>query len=144
MLGKLARELRLLGIDCAYEKELNSNLLFRKAKQSARIFLTRNTKLKTQTGTIFINSEKVVEQVQQILNTFADNLVIRPMSRCLNCNEILIEQAKANIKSKVPFYVYQTCERFYACPKCQKIYWRGTHYQDMQNRVRQYLKNRNA
>ena len=139
MLGKLARELRLLGIDCAYQKEPDYEAILSKAKKEDRILLTRNTKLRNKESVIFIESEKVAEQVIQVLNTFPD-LVINPMSRCLNCNAALVESDKESVKLKVPFYVYQTQERFYACPDCGKIYWRGTHYEDMKNRVNRYLK----
>ena len=130
MLGRLARELRLLGIDCAYQKEPNSNQLLKRVKQEGKLLLTRNRRLQNKESVIFIVSEKVVEQVQQVLSTLP-NLVIKPMSRCLNCNRILVAREKASIKSVVPFFVYQTQERFYSCPDCGRIYWRGTHYEDM-------------
>lgn len=139
MLGKLARELRLLGIDCAYEKETNSYQLFKKAKSMGRFLLTRNTKLKDKELVIFITSEKVAEQVKQVLSTVSD-LSIKPMSRCLDCGSNLEAREKTSVKLMVPVYVYRTQEQFYSCPNCQKIYWRGTHYEDMQNRVNRYLK----
>lgn len=139
MLGKLARELRLLGIDCAYQKEPDFESTLRKAKKEDRILLTRNTKLRNKESVIFIESEKVAEQVEQFLKIFHD-LAINPMTRCLNCNVVLVETDKASVKLKVPFYVYQTQERFYTCPNCGRIYWRGTHYEDMKNRVNRYLK----
>jgi len=139
MLGKLARELRLLGIDCAYEKDTDSYQLLKKAKSIGGVILTRNTKLKDKESVVFIKSEKVVEQISQVLSVFA-NLTIRPMTRCLDCGTTLEARDKASVKSKVPLYVYRTQERFYSCPSCQKIDWRGTHYEDMQRRVDQYLK----
>jgi len=139
MLGKLARELRLLGIDCAYQKEANSEQTLKKAKNGQRILLTRNTKLKDKESVFFIESEKVAEQVQQVLEAFP-NLAFNPMTRCLDCNAVLVEREKESIKSEVPFYVYRTQERFYCCPDCGKIYWRGTHYEDMKKRVSKYLK----
>lgn len=139
MLGRLARELRLLGIDCTYQNEPNSEQIFKRAKQEGRLLLTRNTKLKDKESVIFVESENVVDQVQQILATFPD-LVIKPMSRCLNCNGVLVEREKESIKSEVPFYVYRTQERFYSCPDCGKIYWRGTHYEDMKKRINKYRK----
>ncbi len=138
MLGKLARELRLLGVDCAYKKEPDSIQALRIAKSEARILLTRNTRLKGKESVFFIESEIASEQVQQILNAFS-NLELIPMSRCLKCNTLLIEREKASVKLKVPFYVYKTHDRFYACPNCNKIYWRGTHYEDIMKRVNQYL-----
>jgi uncharacterized protein with PIN domain len=138
MLGKLARELRLLGIDCAYQKGPDSNQALRMAKREARILLTRNTRLKDKESVFFIESERAAEQVQQILKA-CPNLELNPMSRCLKCNAILIEREKASVKLKVPFYVFKTHDRFYSCPNCNKIYWRGTHYEDLKKRLNQYL-----
>ena len=70
MLGKLARELRLLGIDCTYQKEPDSNQALRMAKSEGWILLTRNTRLKDKESVFFIESEIASEQVQQILKTF--------------------------------------------------------------------------
>jgi uncharacterized protein len=139
MLGRLARELRLLGIDCSYQNEPNSEQILKKAKIEERLLLTRNTRLKNKASVIFIQSENVVDQVQQILTAFPD-LAIKPMTRCLNCNGVLVEREKESVKSDVPFYVYRTQERFYSCPVCGRIYWRGTHYENMAKRVSQYLK----
>jgi uncharacterized protein with PIN domain len=139
MLGRLARELRLLGIDCTYQSEPDSEQILKRAKKEGRLLLTRNTKLKDKESVVFVESENVVDQERQILATFPD-LAIKPMSRCLNCDGVLVEQEKESIKSAVPFYVYRTQERFYSCPDCGKIYWRGTHYEDMKKRVSKYLK----
>ncbi len=139
MLGKLARELRLLGIDCAYQQQPDSTQTLKMARSDTRILLTRNTKLKGKESVIFIESEKAADQLKQIFNTFPD-LKLNPMSRCLKCNAPLIECEKASVKLKVPFYVYQTQTRFYSCPECGKIYWRGTHYEDMKQRINRYLK----
>lgn len=138
MLGKLARELRLLGIDCTYQKEPDSNQALRMAKSEARILLTRNTRLKDKESVFFIENEIASEQVQQIFKAFP-NLELNPMSRCLKCNTLLIEREKASVKLKIPFYVFKTHDRFYSCPNCNKIYWRGTHYEDLKKRINQYL-----
>jgi len=139
MLGRLARELRLLGIDCTYQNEPNSEQTLKRAKHEGRLLLTRNTKLKDKESVVFVESENVGDQVRQILTAFPD-LAIKPMTRCLNCNGVLVEREKESIKSAVPFYVYRTQERFYSCPNCGRIYWRGTHYEDMKKRINRYHK----
>jgi len=138
MLGKLARELRLLGIDCAYQKQPDSTQALKTAKSETRILLTRNTKLRDKESVFFIESERVVEQIQQVFKAFP-KLELNPMSRCLKCNALLIEREKTSVKLKVPFYVFKVHDRFYSCPNCNKIYWRGTHYEDMKSRINQYL-----
>lgn len=144
MLGKLTRELRLLGFDTRYinlqtDDLRNPMILLKLAQSENRIILTRNTKLKNYSGVVFINSEYINEQIAQVIKSFKLKIDIKPFSRCLVCNEILISVKKEEIKGKVPFYIFQTKDEFSCCPKCQKIYWAGTHQKNMRERVRKLI-----
>ena len=144
MLGKLARELRILGFDTRYinlqvDVVRNPITLLKLAQSENRIILTRNTKLKNYSGVVFINSECIDEQIAQVIKSFKLENDIKPFSRCLVCNEILISVKKEEIKGKVPFYIFQTKDEFSCCPKCQKIYWAGTHQKNMRERVRKLI-----
>ena len=75
-------------------------------------------------------------QVIQTLN-LADDL--HPFTRCLECNELLLEQEKDNIKDRVPPYVFRTQEHYMECPSCRRIYWRGTHWEAMIKRLKKLL-----
>jgi uncharacterized protein with PIN domain len=66
MLGKLARELRLLGYDVEYDRNLGGMPAYRVARQSGRILLTRTSKLKGLPGTIYVPGQLAPEQVAQI------------------------------------------------------------------------------
>jgi uncharacterized protein with PIN domain len=140
MLGKLTRELRVLGIDALYieKKDLATNPLsaLKSAKQAGRTFLTRNTRLKAYPDVLFVSSEKIEEQVSQIIKHFNLQKKIKPFTRCLRCNQKLIEVIKDDIKGKVPFYIFQTKDKFVYCPKCEKYYWEGTHLKNMKRRVK--------
>ncbi len=144
MLGKLARELRLLGFDTRYinpqtDELRNPMILLKLAQSENRIVLTRNTKLKNYSEVVFINSEYIDEQIAQVMKSFKLKIDIKPFSRCLACNEILVSVKKEQIKGRVPFYIFQTKDEFSCCPKCQKIYWAGTHQKNMQERVRKLI-----
>ncbi len=142
MLGKLARELRVLGIDALYieKKDLTANPLsvLESAKQTGRIFLTRNTKLKAYPEVLFIRSEKAEEQVSQAIKHFNLQKEIKPFTRCLRCNQKLVSVAKDDVKGKVPFYIFQTKDKFACCLKCEKYYWEGTHLKNMRQRITKY------
>jgi uncharacterized protein len=144
MLGKLARELRLLGFDTRYINPLtdelpNPTVLLKLAQSENRIILTRNTKLKNYPGVVFINSDYIDEQIALVIKSFKLKIDIKPFSRCLVCNEILVSIKKREIKGRVPFYIFQTKDEFSSCPKCQKIYWAGTHQKNMLARVRKLI-----
>ena len=66
MLGKLARELRLLGYDAEYDRNLGGMPAYRVARQRGRILLTRTNKLRGLPGTIYVPSQLAPEQVAQV------------------------------------------------------------------------------
>jgi len=140
MLGKLARELRIRGFDTQYirPKNLankNPLTLLHLAKAEERIILTRNTKLKNYPEVLLITSEKITEQINQVIEHFKLDKEVNLFTRCIICNEILLRVPKQEVRGKVPFYIFQTKEDFAYCPKCQKIYWAGTHLKNMKQRV---------
>jgi uncharacterized protein with PIN domain len=69
MLGKLAKYLRILGLDAEYTK--NPEILQQYSGQpDAPYFLTRSTKKTTYERTIFIRSDKVRDQISEIRKTY--------------------------------------------------------------------------
>ena len=52
-------------------------------------------------------------------------------TRCLECNELLVPRSKDEVRDLVPVYVFKTQSHYFQCPVCQRIYWRGTHWQRM-------------
>ncbi|MCX7757675.1 MAG: Mut7-C RNAse domain-containing protein [candidate division WOR-3 bacterium] len=143
MLGKLARELRILGFDTeylAYDKLTDKTPFgaLKIAQNENRILLTRNKKLKNSPQVFFIESEIVQEQVIQVLTHFKLHKDIKLGSRCLICNSLLNPIPKETVKGRVPYYIYKTQNEFVFCARCQKIYWAGSHYLDMQNRLKKY------
>jgi uncharacterized protein with PIN domain len=66
MLGKLARELRLLGMDVEYDRNLGGMQAYRAARIRGRILLTRTNRLRGLPGTLYILSQLAPEQVAQV------------------------------------------------------------------------------
>lgn len=134
-LGRLVKWLRILGFDAVYYNQDNPSSLIILALRDERIILTRNQRLPQARGLkiLLIKNEKIKKQVEEVLKI----LKIRPdpeimFSRCILCNEELTDIAKDKIKDKVPEYVFKTQEDFITCPKCQRIYWQGTHWGNVQ------------
>jgi hypothetical protein len=143
MAGRLAKWMRILGIDTEYEKSGDMEKLLKRARSENRVILTRNLsfrKIRTEGVNIhFLSSEKTFYQLREIIEKF--NLIkeIKPFSRCSECNEILNDIKKEEVKGRVPFFVYQTQEHFSICPSCGRIYWSGTHRKAMEKRINQIL-----
>jgi len=134
-LGRLAKWLRILGFDTVYYNQDNLSSLIIQALRDERIILTRNGRLPQTRGLkiVLIKNEKIKKQVEEILQTLKISLKPEMMfSRCILCNTELVDIAKDKVKDKVPEYVFNTQEDFITCPKCQRIYWQGTHWGNVQ------------
>jgi hypothetical protein len=132
MLGTLAKWLRILGYDTLFDPDLNDHRLVHLARAESRVLLTRDRELARRRGVhvLFVTSEDLDAQLGQVLT----ELSLEPdqsFSRCPVCNESLVEMDHETARSQVPAYVAQTQETFRSCPSCQRIYWRGTHWQRM-------------
>src|SRR5688500_18558637 len=93
MLGSLARWLRALDLDVAYEPSLDDPELVERAVAEGRTILTRDRRLterRLARNHILIASDDVAEQVRQVLEA----LRVQPdpgrrLGRCLRCNQPL-------------------------------------------------------
>lgn len=132
MLGRLAIWLRLLGYDTAYHHDATDAQLARIARAENRVLLTRDVELTRRRAVraILIESEQVEEQLRQVFHAL--NLTAHEaFSRCAECNSVLEEVSKESVRGQVPPYVFHTQERYRRCPRCARIYWRGTHWARM-------------
>ena len=139
MLGKLARWLRVLGWDTEYVKGKRAEELLERAKTEGRILLTRRQGLDDE-RLVFVESEILKDQLRQLEASHKILTRSEPFSRCIECNAALEEVSKYDVKGKVPFFTYETQETFYRCPRCDKIFWPGSHYRAMLRKVEE-LKN---
>ena len=129
-LGRLAKWLRIMGYDTIYFNKDEKRELVINSLREERIILTRDSRMSRYSGVkmIHIDTDFIEEQVKQV----ARELKIKPdeeklFSRCVICNEPLVKVEKETLKDKVAPYVYETQQRFMNCPKCNRIYWQGTH-----------------
>jgi uncharacterized protein with PIN domain len=130
MLGRLARWLRILGWDAEYIKDAAIAQLIEAATGEGRILLTRRQGVKHK-SLIYVESEILEEQLRQLETTHKILTDAEPFSRCILCNTELYEIDKEEARGKVPFYISQTHDLFYRCPSCGKVYWKGTHHEQM-------------
>ena len=92
MLGRLARWLRLLGFDCAYDGGIDDETLVRRALREGRIILTRDRSLPEDwwvPGIHRIGSQELREQLREIFRSFELAGAVRLFSRCAECNHPL-------------------------------------------------------
>jgi uncharacterized protein with PIN domain len=139
MLGTLAKWLRILGYDTLYDPALDDYQLMRLARAEGRVLLTRDRELARRRGveTLLIESEELDGQVHQVL----DDLDLEPdqsFSRCPVCNDPLQPLNREAARARVPAYVARTHQTFKICPACQRVYWRGSHWRRMEDRLSRF------
>ena len=136
--GRLARWLRIAGFDTVFINDLDDNRLVRLALSEGRMLLTKDTQiLKRRLVTsgrlkaILIEDDEVKAQLRQVVKALNLGDKIRPFTLCLECNQPLVLREKEYVKELVPPYIFQTQPQYMQCPVCQRVYWRGTHWQRM-------------
>ena len=136
MLGTLAKWLRILGYDTLFDPALDDHQLVRLARAEGRILLTRDRELARRRGlrVLLIASQQLDDQIDQVLADLALT-PSRSLSRCPVCNDLLQPMPPEAARTRVPAYVARTHRTFRACPSCRRVYWRGTHWQRMEQRL---------
>lgn len=139
MLGKLAKWLRILGYDTLYVTYADCDKdLIELAEAEDRILLTRDTALARSwlVPTLLIKSEKIDEQIIQVSRRFNLDMEKYLLSRCPKCNITLTPIKKEKIKDKVPLLVYDTYKEFWRCKGCKRVYWTGTHWENIKKKIK--------
>lgn len=139
MLGRLARWLRMFGYDTLYPEALPDKELVKIAKKENRVLLTRDKTLANSkyVQTILIESVNIEDQLEQIVNE-AYLKIENPFSRCTICNGMIRITKKESVKDDVPPKVYEYCDEFWRCSECSKIYWKGSHWDKIFEKINVY------
>ncbi len=133
-LGKLVKLMRMLGFDTLYENNYNDKEIINISKKERRTILTRDIgilKRNEVTHGYFVRNIKAEKQVAEIIERFNLHKFINPFSRCIECNTLLEQVDKNSVINRLPAKVKESKNEFWICRQCDKIYWRGTHYQKM-------------
>jgi len=140
MLGTLAKWLRLFGFDTYYpSNDMIDDELIIIADEENRILITRDKELiqRANRKNIKVIEIKTIDLDEQL------NLVIKKininkdliLSRCSVCNSILNSILKEEVDGKVPEKIFNNHKDFLYCLKCNKIYWKGSHYNNILTKI---------
>jgi len=133
-LGKLARILRLLGFDTFYENDYDDKVIVQIAEAEKRIVLTRDVNLlkhKSITMGYWLRSQFAEEQLKEVAGRFKLNGKFKPFERCVECNGKIIRVEKEAVIDKLLPKTILYYHDFFQCTCCKRIYWRGSHYEQM-------------
>lgn len=143
MLGKLAKWLKILGFDALFFSKIKDDELLAIAAKEGRVLLTKDTGLIQQAKnvkTLFLESEEWPKQVRQVLERFDLWQNVNPHTRCIDCNMALKDLSRENARNLVSSFVFEHADDFALCPGCGKVFWRGSHFKDMEAQIEQILK----
>jgi len=136
----------MMGYDTLFFDGSNDSHMVAKAVAEGRVILTRDTEImKRRVVTsgrlkaILIDSEEPEQQMQQVIDTLNLDSQFKPFTLCLECNQPLVERDKDQVKDLVPPYVFQTQSQYMECPACHRIYWKGTHWKTMAQRIKKLM-----
>ncbi len=131
-LGRLAAYLRMLGFDTLYTRDYDDETLANISANEGRILLTRDIgllKRKIVTLGCFVRETDPWRQLEEILRRFDLMNVAARFYRCTQCNGELHTVDKAAIADQLMPETRQYYDEFKRCAGCGKIYWRGSHYE---------------
>ncbi len=146
MLGRLARWLRILGYDTAYEKAITDEVLIERVAREDRWLLTRDRRLtlrKLLRGRhTLIASDLVEGQLRQLHRDLKIDLDITHQRdyRCADCNHQLVVIPREEAVSKVPPLVAEQHHRLMQCGHCGRPYWPGMHWTNIRRQLAQLAK----
>lgn len=144
-LGRLATYLRMLGFDVLYRNDFQDEDLVRIASQERRILLSRDRRLLMRKAVLYgccLRSLEPEAQVVEVLRRFALFEKIAPFRRCLRCNHPLQPVTKQAVLSRLEPLTRLYYDEFHLCPACDRIYWKGSHYERMLRLIERIARNR--
>ncbi|MCF7953099.1 MAG: Mut7-C ubiquitin/RNAse domain-containing protein [Spirochaetales bacterium] len=134
-LGKLARCLRLLGIDSWYRRDYDDREIVQSAELHGRVVLSRDIgllKRKELRYGYWLRSQDSMEQVLEVSRRFRLGDKLEVLSRCPRCNGLLRKVSREEVYSRLPEKTRKFYSRFFLCSSCGRIYWKGSHYPKIQ------------
>ena len=137
-LGGLIKWLRFCGFDTS------SLLLYPEAPDSLpppvpdTYILTRQAPLKRlrRPDLLILTADKPQEQLEEVLRRLQisrKNLSL--LSRCSRCNDLLVPVSRDQVQGQVPEHVFLYHKEFYECPRCHRLFWPGSHLEDITRKV---------
>jgi len=141
-LGQLARYLRMLGFDTRYRNDFEDDELARISSEQHRILLTRDRGLLKRsivTHGYCLRATQPRQQLAEVVARFNLAGQAQPFRRCIRCNGLLESVDKATVAPQLDEETRAAFDEFQRCRECGQVYWRGSHFQRMQQFIAQVV-----
>ncbi|MFC6671349.1 Mut7-C RNAse domain-containing protein [Marinobacterium aestuariivivens] len=137
-LGRLARRMRLLGLDTWYRNHMDDRPIIRLARLQSRMILTRDRGLLQQPDVshgYYVRATHPEKQLREVLARFEAWPWLAPFSRCTRCNSLIERLSPEEVQRRVRPRLSREFDTFFRCTGCDQLYWQGSHY----DRLRAYV-----
>lgn len=137
-LGRLARQLRMLGFDTLYHNGYHDRDIARISAEQDRIVLSRDRNLLIHKAVVrgcYLHARSCDQQLLEVMTRLNLSRAVRPFTRCLMCNGLLRDAGKNEVAQRLPGRSGQYYSRFKECPDCRRVYWEGSHLRRMREHV---------
>lgn len=148
-LGKLARHLRMVGFDTIWRDDLTDPELLRISSDENRILLTRDRVLANEAGpsrSFYVTPTDPGEQLREVVRHYSLQERVESgkgfLSRCLECNSPILPVQAHQVADRLPGHVRLEFNEFFLCPRCERVYWKGSHFERMREWVRKTVSNK--
>lgn len=141
-LGRLAAYLRMMGFDTLYRNDYEDDVLAEVSAAENRILLTRDIgvlKRGIVTHGYFVRNTEPKLRLHEISERYHLSNFVAPFGRCMSCNGDLQMISKDAIREHIADDTYEAFDEFQQCQSCEKIFWKGSHYEKMQKLVDEVL-----
>lgn len=134
MLARLAKWLRIMGVEAEYYGVIEDDALIKKRSKGA-IILTRDRELASRreaSPCYLVKANQIWAQIKEVAKQF--NIKVDPekmLSLCPLCGFELELVEREFARGLVPPFVYAKSKIFHRCSNCNKMFWDATHTTSM-------------
>lgn len=143
MLVRVGRWLRAAGYDTLIIEGQETDLeILQRALKENRLLITRDRQFATEhgmEGMVLLEENSVEECLQELSRKVPIDWVKAPFSRCLLCNEELVEATEEEAR-QAPEDIRKENTRIWYCKHCGKLYWLGSHTNRMLEELKKLQK----
>lgn len=134
-LGRLASYMRLMGFDVLYRNDYDDEELAQLSGNEQRVLLTRDRRLLMRKAVVYgycLRTKVPRQQLLDVLERYELKEHIHPWRRCIRCNGQLSRVPKHDVLDQLEPKTKKYYHEFKQCQGCQQIYWKGSHFQALQ------------
>ncbi len=138
MLGDVAKWLRILGVKVIYDNKATDDEIVYRSKRENLLILTKDRELskRKNVNILLIEKNKLEDMLVEVFKKAGINYSeISPFKYCPLCGEKLEKKEKEEVRWFIPQRVYEELDEFFVCNNCFKVYWKGTHFKKIMEKL---------